>query len=55
MDCKNNYRDIIEFKKYFDNDKNIKVCASCTYFESDDGIYICKLFNNTERINHYED
>lgn len=49
MDCKNNYRDMIEFKKSFDADKDIKVCATCTYFESDNGIYICKLFNNTGR------
>jgi hypothetical protein len=54
MDCKNNYTSIIEFKKSFDSDKGIKVCTSCTYFESDNGIYTCKLFNNIERRYSYE-
>lgn len=49
MNCKNNYKDTIEFQNSFGNDKDIKVCTTCTYFESDGGIYTCKLFNNTER------
>jgi hypothetical protein len=54
MDCKNNYSGIIEFKKSFDNDKGIKVCTTCKYFESDNGIYLCKLFDDIER-KYYED
>lgn len=49
MDCKNGYSDIVEFSKYFGNEKDMKNCTNCTYFEYDNGISTCKLFNNTDK------
>ena len=46
MNCKNGYSDIVEFSKYFGNEKDMK---NCTYFEYDNGISTCKLFNNTDK------
>ena len=54
MDCKNNYSSTVEFNQSFGKEKDIKVCSTCTYFESVAGIYICKLFNNEDGENRYE-
>lgn len=50
MDCKNNYSSTVEFNQSFGKEKDIKNCTQCTYFESENGIYTCKLFN--EENNH---
>lgn len=44
-ECKNGYTTKDECdNKFMDNDSSIKVCSSCKYFVSKDGIYYCEKF-----------
>lgn len=44
-----NFKNTIEFSKYFDNNNDMKNCTNCIYFKYNSIISTCKLFNNINK------